>query len=139
MMRSDLSPDLDVMINAAASAMTMSNFKCGEELARFAFDHGGGLPAAIVLAEALSWQGRGAEAEAVLADVDPDGADELADRAVGLSARRESVLGCGQVEPGRLVLANVRDRVESEAFVVSSRPWRCRFNSSPVTLRRRWS
>ncbi|HZE15241.1 MAG TPA: ATP-binding protein, partial [Mycobacterium sp.] len=49
MMRSDLAPDLDLIIDAAASAMTMSNFACGEELARFAFDRGGGLPAAIVL------------------------------------------------------------------------------------------
>ena len=49
MMRSDLTPDLDLIIDAAASAMTMANIACGEELARFAFDRGGGLPAAIVL------------------------------------------------------------------------------------------
>ena len=76
MTRSDLTPDLDVIVSAAGSAMTMSDFACGEELARFAFERGGGLPAAIVLARALSWQGRGDEVEAVLADVDPpDGAD----------------------------------------------------------------
>jgi DNA-binding CsgD family transcriptional regulator len=118
MMRSDLSPDLDVMINAAASAMTMSNFRCGEEMARFALDHGGGLPAAIVLAPALSWQGRGAEAEAVLVEVDSDSGDEW------LTVWRDCLRAanlfwvCGQVEPARLVLAKVRDRVESEAFVV---------------------
>lgn len=77
MMRSDMAPDLDPIIDAAASAMTMSNFACGEELAIFAFDCGGGLPAAIVHARALSWRGRGDETEAVLADVaPPDGADE---------------------------------------------------------------
>src|SRR6202035_5806867 len=65
MMRSDLAPDLDVIIGAAASAVTMSSVGHGEELARFAFNRGGGLAAAIVLADALSWQGRGDEAEAV--------------------------------------------------------------------------
>ena len=93
MMRSDLSPDLDVIIRAAANAVTMSTLSLGAELARFAFDRGGGLPAALVLADALSWQGRGDEAEAVLAEVEPDAGDELADGAVGLSACRESVLG----------------------------------------------
>ena len=118
MMRSDLSPDLDVIIDAAASAMTMSNFACGEDLARFAFDRGGGLPAALVLAKALSWRGRGDETEAVLADVDPpDGADEWMIvqwgglRALGL------FFNCGQVERARQVLANVKDRVDSEAVV----------------------
>ncbi|MGH8114930.1 MAG: hypothetical protein ACREPS_07765, partial [Rhodanobacteraceae bacterium] len=113
MMRSDLTPDLDVIIDAAASAMTMSNIDCGEELARFAFDHGGGLAAAIVLADALSWQGRGNEAEAVLADVDPDGADELLTAHGCL--RAANLLWCRQIEDARLVLANVRDRVEREA------------------------
>ena len=61
MMRSDLAPDLDVIIDAAASAMTMSNIALAEELARFAFDRGGELPAAIVLAEAMGWQGRSSE------------------------------------------------------------------------------
>src|SRR5277367_627289 len=65
MMRSDLDPELDVIIDAAASAVTMSNIALGEELARFAFDNGGGLPAANVLGDALSWQGRGDDAEAV--------------------------------------------------------------------------
>ena len=76
MMRSDLSPDLDVIIDAAASAVTMSDIACGEELARFAFERGAGVRAAIVLADAIGWQGRGDEVEAVLNDVDPDGADE---------------------------------------------------------------
>ena len=118
MMRSDLTPDLDLIIDAAASAVTMSNCACGEELARFAFDRGGGLPAALVLAKALSWRGRGDETEAVLADVDPpDGADEWLIvqwgglRALGL------FFNCGQVEQARQVLANVKDRVDSEAVV----------------------
>jgi DNA-binding CsgD family transcriptional regulator len=115
MMRSDLSPDLDLIIRAAASAMTMSNFACGEELARFALDQGGGLWAAIVLAEAMGWQGRSAEVEAVLGAFDPEGADELM-TAHGCM-RAANLFWCGQIEQARLGLANVRDRLEFDASV----------------------
>ena len=117
MMRSDLSPDLDLIINAAASAMAMSSLALGKELARFAFDHGGGLPAAIVLADAMSWQGRGEEAEAVLADVDPAGADEWLTVQRGCLRAANLFFGCGQVEQARLLLADVRDRVDSQPMV----------------------
>jgi DNA-binding CsgD family transcriptional regulator len=115
MTRSDLSPDLDLIINAAASALGMWNIDCGDELARFALDRGGGLPAAIVLAGAMVWQGRSAEIEAVLGDFDPDGADGLLTAHGCL--RAANLFWCGQIEDARLVLANVRDRVEGEASV----------------------
>ena len=54
-MRSDLTPDLDLMIDAAAGALRMWNVDSSAELARFALDRGGGLRAAIVLAEAMVW------------------------------------------------------------------------------------
>jgi DNA-binding CsgD family transcriptional regulator/type II secretory pathway predicted ATPase ExeA len=113
MMRSDLTPDLDVIIRAAASAMTMSNFAYGEELARFALDRGGGLSAAIVLAEALGWQGRSAEVEAVLGAFDPEGADALM-TAHGCM-RAANLFWCGQIEQARLGLADVSDRLQSNA------------------------
>jgi DNA-binding CsgD family transcriptional regulator/energy-coupling factor transporter ATP-binding protein EcfA2 len=113
MMRSDLEPDLDLIIRAAANAVIMSSLAYGEELARFALDRGGGVPAALVLAEAMSWQGRGEQAEAVLADVEPQGSGEL----VRWGCLRAANLfwGCGQVEAARQVLAEVRDRVGPEA------------------------
>jgi DNA-binding CsgD family transcriptional regulator len=115
MMRSDLAPDLDVIIEAAASAVTMSNVALGEELARFAVDHGGGLAAAFVLAQTLIWQGRGNEVEAVLVDVDPDGADEWLIAQWGCLRAANLFFGCGQMEQARLLLANVRDRIDSQA------------------------
>jgi DNA-binding CsgD family transcriptional regulator len=118
MMRSDLSPDLGVIVDAAASAMTMSNPACGEELARFAFDRGGGLPAAILLGRAMGWQGRGDETEAMLADVDPpDGADEWLIVQWGALRALNLFFNCGQVEQARQVLADVKNRVDSEAVV----------------------
>ena len=114
MMHSDLTPDLDVIVDAAASAVTMSNIVSGEQLARFAFDRGGGLPAAIVLAEALSWQGRGEEAEAVLGAFDPDGLDELLMVRWGCLRAANLFWGCGRVDTARAVLANAKDRVDSD-------------------------
>ncbi|HZC94012.1 MAG TPA: LuxR C-terminal-related transcriptional regulator [Mycobacterium sp.] len=117
MMRSDLASDLDVIIDAAASAMTMSNIALGEELARFAFDRGGGLPAAVVFADALGWQGRGDEVEAVLGAFDPDGADELLTARWGCVRAMNLFFNCGQVEQARQVLANVMDRINSETIL----------------------
>jgi DNA-binding NarL/FixJ family response regulator len=117
MMRSDVPPDLDLIIDAAASAMTMSDIACGGELARFAFERGGGLPAAIVLTRALIWQGRGDEIEAMLNDVDPDGADEWLIVQWGCLRAANLFFSCGRVEPARLALADVRARVDSEALL----------------------
>ena len=113
MMRSDLPRDLDVIIQAAASAVAMSNIVCGEELARFAFDRGGGLSAAIVLAEALGFQGRGEEAEALLGAFEPDGADELLTVRWGCLRAANLFWGCGRVDEAWAVLAAVKNRVDS--------------------------
>ncbi len=117
MTRSDMPPDLVAVIYAAASAVTMSNIVLGEELARFAYDRGGGLQAAIVLADAISWQGRGAEAEALLAEFNPVGADELTTVRWGCLRAANLFFGCGQDDAARAVLATVRERVASELML----------------------
>lgn len=117
MMRSDLPPDLDVIIQAAASALAMSDIVAGEELARFAFDRGGGLPAAIVLAEALGWQGRGDEAEDLLAALEPDGADESLTARWGCLRAANLFWCCGRVDEARAVLTTVKGRVDSEGVL----------------------
>lgn len=117
MTRSDMTPDLDLIIDAAASAMTMSDVACGEELARFAFERGGGLPAAIVLAEAMGWQGRGDEVEAVLNDVSPDGGDERMVVQWGCLRAANLFFSCRQVESARLALADVKGRIDSDALM----------------------
>jgi DNA-binding CsgD family transcriptional regulator len=117
MTRSDIDPDLPVITRAAASAVTMSNVVLGEQLAQFAYDHGGGLIAAIVLAEAKSWQGRGDEAESLLATFDPDGSDALATVRWGCTRAANLYWACGDVDAARSVLATVRDRVASPAML----------------------
>ncbi|HZU45850.1 MAG TPA: AAA family ATPase, partial [Mycobacterium sp.] len=117
MMRSDLSPDIDVVIDAAATAMTMSNFASGEELARFAFDRSGDLRAGIVLAEAMSWQGRGDEVEEILCAFNPNDSDELLIARWGCLRAMNLFFNCGQIEQARQVIGDVKRRVTSAAIV----------------------
>jgi DNA-binding CsgD family transcriptional regulator/energy-coupling factor transporter ATP-binding protein EcfA2 len=115
MVRSDLTPNLDVVIAAAADAVAMSNVALGEELARFAVDRGGGMRAAIVLAEAVSWQGRGDEAEAALVDTEVEGASEWLIAQWGCLRAANLFWVCGRIEAALGVLADVRSRVASSA------------------------
>lgn len=111
MTRSDVAPDLEIVIQAAASALTMSNLGLAETLARFALERGGGLASATVLAEAVGWQGRGEEAETVLARFEPDSHHPaLVARWGGLRAAN-LFFGCGRTDDARLVLDLVRQRV----------------------------
>jgi DNA-binding CsgD family transcriptional regulator/energy-coupling factor transporter ATP-binding protein EcfA2 len=115
LVRSDLRPDLDAVIGAAADAVAMSNVALGEELAKFAVDRGGGVRAALVLAEAVSWQGRGDEAEAALADAELDGAPEWLIAQWGAMRAANLFWTCGRIDDANMVLADVRGRVASEA------------------------
>ncbi|WP_327083253.1 helix-turn-helix transcriptional regulator [Mycolicibacterium celeriflavum] len=113
MMCSDAPPDLNLITDASAGALTMSNLVLAEQLARFAFDRGGGLPSAIVLADAVSWQGRGQEAEAILATFDPDGTDASMTVRWGCLRAANLFFGCGHAAAARAVLATVHERVAS--------------------------
>ncbi|MBS1690711.1 MAG: AAA family ATPase [Actinobacteria bacterium] len=58
------------VIAAGEDALRLGDLELGERLGRAAVTHGGGFPARLLLAHALAWQGRGREADAVLAEVD---------------------------------------------------------------------
>ncbi|MDT5146016.1 MAG: hypothetical protein QOC58_661, partial [Mycobacterium sp.] len=117
MIRSDLTPDLDVIVSAAADAVTMSNVALGEQLARFAVDRGAGLRAVIVLAKAVSWQGRGDEAEGTLADAELEGAAEWLVAQWGCLRAANLFWVCQRVEAADRVLADVKSRIHSEASI----------------------
>ena len=109
----DVPADPGVIVEAAAGAVTMSNLGLGEQLARFALQHGGGVQAAIVLADAIGWQGRGREAEDLLAEWEPGHDDEPTVARWGCLRAANLFFGCGQLASARAVLATVRDRVRS--------------------------
>jgi tetratricopeptide (TPR) repeat protein len=62
-------PVAEVVI-AALQALRLGDLTLGERLARSALDRSGDMAARLPLANALAWQGRGREAEALLAEVD---------------------------------------------------------------------
>jgi DNA-binding NarL/FixJ family response regulator len=68
-MESDLAPDPDLVLAASSAAMQLGDLKLAEMLAGRAVAAGGGLPAKIVKAMAITWQERGTDAEVILAEL----------------------------------------------------------------------
>jgi DNA-binding CsgD family transcriptional regulator len=66
---SDLTPDADLFLRAAHGAVWLGDLHLAERLAEAAIHAGAGPEPNFVRAHALSWAGRGEEAEAVLADI----------------------------------------------------------------------
>lgn len=78
----------DLILGAARRAVTLGDLVTGERLARAAYERGGSFDAAIVLAHAMSWQGRGPEAEALLAGIRPEPGPQVVAWAVPRVANR---------------------------------------------------
>ncbi len=68
---SDAPQTVDDVTLAAAEALRLGDVVLTERLARAAVDRSGPLAARLLLAHAVAWQGRGRDADAVLAAVDP--------------------------------------------------------------------
>ncbi|HET9566688.1 MAG TPA: helix-turn-helix transcriptional regulator, partial [Mycobacterium sp.] len=66
---SDLTPDTDLLVRAAHGAVWLADLPLADRLAEAAIHAGAGPELNFVRAHALSWLGRGEEAEAVLADI----------------------------------------------------------------------
>jgi DNA-binding CsgD family transcriptional regulator len=64
---SDLEPDPDLLVRAARGAVWLPNLQLADRLADAAIRAGGAAEANFIRAHALSWLGRGQEADAVLA------------------------------------------------------------------------
>ncbi|HWT47324.1 MAG TPA: AAA family ATPase, partial [Mycobacterium sp.] len=75
---SDAPQPVAEIVAAAQQALRLGDLALGERLARSALERSGGLTARLSLAHALAWQGRGREADAVLAAVDSTGLTEPA-------------------------------------------------------------
>jgi MalT-like TPR region len=67
---SDAPQPVAEVVAAAQQALRLGDLALGERLARSALERSGGLAARLALAHAAAWQGRGREADAVLAAVD---------------------------------------------------------------------
>lgn len=75
---SDAAPRVADVTAAAQQALRLGDLALGERLARRALERSGGLAARLALAHAVAWQGRGREADSVLAQVDSSALTEAA-------------------------------------------------------------
>ena len=66
---SDLTPDADLLVRAAHGAVWLADLPLADRLAEAATKAGAGSEPNFVRAHALSWLGRGEEAEAILAEI----------------------------------------------------------------------
>jgi DNA-binding CsgD family transcriptional regulator len=73
---SDVEPDAELYVGAARGAIALGDLALADRLARAATRGGGGAEATFIRAHALSWLGRGQEAEEVLAEVPVDSLTE---------------------------------------------------------------
>ncbi|MCV7172713.1 helix-turn-helix transcriptional regulator [Mycobacterium manitobense] len=72
-MDSDLTPDGHLLVTAARKAVALADLSLADRLASAAVHAGEGPEAVFIRAHALSWSGRGREAEALLAEMSVDG------------------------------------------------------------------
>jgi hypothetical protein len=112
---SDSPAAVDATVAGAQQALRLGELTLAERLATAALDHAGGLPARLALAYALAWQGRGREADAALAAVDPEqlSPHELIAWALPRAANQFWMLS--EPERATAFLQTTRNRVEAPA------------------------
>jgi tetratricopeptide (TPR) repeat protein len=100
---------------AAEDALRLGDLELSERLGRAAVDRSSDLPTRLTLAYALAWQGRGREADAVLADVDPStlSETELMEWALPRAANQFWMLS--EPERATAFLRTIRGRVSTPA------------------------
>lgn len=114
---SDQETDQKVMLDAARSAIALSDVAAAERFARAAIERGGGLDAADLLARALLWQGRPDEGEQVMVAIDPDTLDELDVLRWGMTRLWNFDFAMGDGERGDEMLALLQARISTPALV----------------------
>jgi len=108
--------DNDLLVAAAKDALFLANLPLGEHLARSAFERGDGLRAAELLARAVLWQHRPAEADAILASFEPDNLDELQLVQWGIPRLSNLFWSMGEVQQAHDLLDLLDQRVTHPAL-----------------------
>lgn len=103
------------VIAAADEALRLGDLELSERLGRAAMKQAPGLAARLPLAYALAWQGRGREADAVLAEVDPAQLSETELMAWALPRAANQFWMLSEPERATAFLRATRGRVSSPA------------------------
>ena len=108
---SDAPQPVDEVVDAAQQALRLGDLLLGERLARSALDRSGDLAARLPLANALAFQGRGREAEALLAAIDPAALSEPELMAWTLPRAANQFFMLGEPERATAFLQTIRSRI----------------------------
>ena len=103
--------DGDAVIAAAQEALQLGDIALAERLARGVLERGENFNARLALSSALAWQGRGREAESVLAAVDPAEMSEDQMMAWALPRAANQFWMLSEPERATTFLQNVRRKV----------------------------
>ncbi len=108
---SDAPQPVSEVIDGAQQALRLGDLTLGERLARSALERSGELAARLPLAQAVAFQGRGREADAVLAEVDPAALSEPELIAWTLLRAANQFFMLGEPERATAFLRTIRSRV----------------------------
>ena len=112
---SDAPQPVDEVASAAEQALRLGDMMLAERLGRSALDRSGGLESRLTLAYALSWQGRGREAGAVLGAVDPAALSETELMAWAIPCAANQFWMLSEPERATAFLQTTRNRVTEPA------------------------
>lgn len=105
--------DYDAVVAAADEALRLGDHSLAERLARGALAHGEHFGARLTLSSALAWQGRGREADTVLAGVDIGRMSEADLMAWALPRAANQFWMLSEPERATIFLQNIRGRVSA--------------------------
>lgn len=111
----DAPQPVEEVAEAAQQALRLGDLLLAERLARAAVDQSGGLQSRLVLGQALGWQGRGREAGAVLAAVDPAQLSEPELMAWAVPRAANQFFMLGEPEKATAFLQTTRGRLTDPA------------------------
>ena len=103
------------LVTAAGEALRLGDLELSERLGRAALQRADSLPARLTLAYALAWQGRGRDAESVLAQVDQSTLSESELMAWALPSAANQFWMLSEPEKATAFLQATRNKVSSPA------------------------
>ena len=114
-LQGDAPVDTDAVVASAQEALQLGDIALAERLSRGALERGEHFQARLTLSSALGWQGRGWEADAVLAAVDPAALSEEQMMAWALPRAANQFWMLSEPERATTFLQNVRRKVGEES------------------------
>lgn len=115
MLDSDLRPDPVLLTDAARRATELGDFALTIRVARAAVDAGGGFEPRLLLEEALTWCGRGAEAEAELGPLEALASTDAERARAGWSRASVLAFNLRRFDEARELLDSVGSRISDGA------------------------